>query len=130
METPEQAIMTSYRRTEFAPFVLDILDFMEERIREAIADEGSRASAIGEAAGVIPLLRDRLREDETKQAQFMLVFDNQMYDADAARWWTDLGLMERPAFETRAAGLVGPHGILAVLRTVVDARAENIGNSH
>jgi hypothetical protein len=47
---------------------------------------------------------------------------------DAAKWWTDLGLMERPAFETQAAGLAGSQGILAVLRTVVDDPAENLGD--
>ena len=60
------------RHTELAPFVLDVLDFMEEKIREAVEDE-ARIGAITEAAGAIPLLHDRLREDETKQAQFMLV---------------------------------------------------------
>jgi hypothetical protein len=85
--------MTSTRHTEFTPFVLDLLDFMEEKIREAVADEASRAGAISETAGVVPLLRDRLREDETKQAQFLIVFDNQMYDADAAKWWADLAGM-------------------------------------
>jgi hypothetical protein len=36
-------------------------------------------------AGVTPLLRDRLREDETMKAQFILVFDRQMHDADAVK---------------------------------------------
>jgi hypothetical protein len=52
--------MPSSRHTEFAPFVLDLLDFMEEKLREAIADEASQASAVSEAAGALPLLRDRL----------------------------------------------------------------------
>ena len=47
---------------------------MDEKIQEAAAAEDSRAGAIGEAAGCVPLLRDRLREDEAVQAQFMLVF--------------------------------------------------------
>jgi hypothetical protein len=47
---------------------------MDEKIREAFADEDSRAGAVSEAAGALPLLRDRLREDETAKAQFMLVF--------------------------------------------------------
>jgi hypothetical protein len=64
--------MTSSRRTEFAPFVLDLLDFIDERIREAVDDEGSRLAAIGEAAGVLPLLRERLRENEVVQANFIL----------------------------------------------------------
>jgi hypothetical protein len=56
--------MTSQRHTQFGSFVLDLLDFTEKKLREAIADEASQAGAISEAAGALPLLRDRLREDE------------------------------------------------------------------
>jgi hypothetical protein len=68
--------MPSTRHTEFAPFVLDLLDFMEEKLREAIADDPSQADAVSEAAGVLPLLRDRLRENEEVQATFILVFSD------------------------------------------------------
>jgi hypothetical protein len=114
-ETPEQAVMTSNRRTEFAPFVLDLLDFMEEKISEAVADEASRAGAISEAAGVIPLLRDRLSENETAQAQAIFLLDNQMYDADAAKWWADLACMDPAEFAKQADELAR---LLAVLRHV------------
>jgi hypothetical protein len=50
--------MTSRRRTEFAAFVLDLMDFIEEKIGEAMDNESSRAAAIAEAAGAIPVLRD------------------------------------------------------------------------
>ena len=53
--------MASQRHIEFVPFVLDLLDFVEEKIGEAVADEASRPGAVGEAAGALPLLRDRLR---------------------------------------------------------------------
>jgi hypothetical protein len=69
------------------------------------------------------LLRDRLTENEAVQAQFMLVFDEQMFDADAAKWWTETARMDRPEFEERAADLVGPGGKLAVLRQVAAASA-------
>jgi hypothetical protein len=115
--------MPSNRRTEFAPFMLDLLDFVEEKIREAIDDESSRPAAISEAAGAVPLLRDRLREDEAVQAQFMLVFDAQMFDADAAKWWSDLAQIDRAEFEKLAADLVGPGGTLAALRKVAAASA-------
>ncbi len=59
--------MPSTRHTEFAPFVLDLLDFIEEKLREAIADETCQAGAVSEAAGTLPLLRDRLRENEDVQ---------------------------------------------------------------
>jgi hypothetical protein len=86
--------MTSRRHTEFAPFVLDLLDFMQEKLREAIADEASQAGAVSEAAGVLPLLRDRLREDETKKAQFMLVFDEYLYGPHATQWWATFARMD------------------------------------
>jgi hypothetical protein len=110
--------MASNRRTDFTDFVLDLLDFMEEKIREAIDDEASRAGAIAEATGAVPLLRDRLTENEVVQAQFMLVFDAQMFDADAAKWWSDLAQMDRTEFEKKAADLVRLQGPLSMLRVV------------
>ena len=44
--------MTSHRRTELGPFILDLLDFMHEKISEAVADETSRPGAVSEAAGL------------------------------------------------------------------------------
>jgi hypothetical protein len=49
-------------------------------------------------------------KNEVVQAQFMLVFDAQMFDADAPKWWSDLAQMDRAEFEERAADLVGRHG--------------------
>jgi hypothetical protein len=62
-------------RTDFAAFVLDLLDFIEEKIVEAMETETSRVAAVGEAAGVLPLLRDRLRENEVVQGNFILLLD-------------------------------------------------------
>lgn len=112
--------MTSPRHTEFAPFVLDLLDFMEEKLREAIADEASQAGAVSEAAGVLPLLRDRLRENEEVLATFILVFSDYLYGPHAADWWPVFARMNRPAFEKEAEALLG---LLAVLRQVVAAPA-------
>jgi hypothetical protein len=110
--------MTTTRRTERAPFLLDLLDFIEEKIREAVTDEASQAAAVSEAAGAVPLLRDRSREDDEMTAGFMLVLDEAIYGPDAANWWTALGRLERPEFEKQAALLVAPQGIFAVLRAV------------
>jgi phosphoribosylaminoimidazole carboxylase (NCAIR synthetase) len=107
--------MPSIRHTEFAPFVLDLLDFMEEKLREAIADEACQAGAVSEAAGVLPLLRDRLREKEDIQASFILVFSDYLYSPHAADWWTAFARMDRPAFEKEAEALLG---LLPVLRQV------------
>jgi hypothetical protein len=112
--------MTPTRRTEFTPFVLDVLDFMKEKVLEAVADEASRTGAIGEAAGIIPLMRDRLRENEAAQAQFMLVFDDQLFEPHATRWWAEFAKMDRAGSEKQAADLVRPHGALAALRAVAE----------
>jgi hypothetical protein len=114
----EHDTMTTTRRSELAPFIVDLLDFMEEKIQEAVADEASRAVAIGEAAGAAPLLRDRLREDDFMKANFMLLFEHQVYDTKAS-WWKYLATVDRAEFEKETAGLVGPEGILTLLRTVV-----------
>jgi len=110
--------MTTTRRTELVPFLLDLLDFIEEKIQEALADEPSRTGAITEAAGVVPLLRDRLREDDFMKANFMLLFEIQVFGAETV-WWKNLLSMDRAEFEKETAGLVGPEGILTLLRTVV-----------
>jgi hypothetical protein len=76
--------MTSHRHTEFTPFVLDLLDFFEEKLREAIADEACQAGAVSEAGGALPLLRDRLRDNEDVQATFILVFSDYLHGPHAA----------------------------------------------
>jgi hypothetical protein len=53
----------------------------------------------------------------------MLVFDAQMFDAAAPKWWSDLAQMDRTEFEKLAADLVGPKGALAALRKVAAASA-------
>lgn len=114
------------RRTEFAAFVLDLLDFMEEKLREAQRDETSRVGAINEAAGAVAPLRDRLRENELVQAQFMLVFDNELYEPYATGRWRDLARMPRTDFETEAEAFLKPGGTFAALRAIVGA-AQGIG---
>jgi hypothetical protein len=104
------------RSTEFAAFVLDLLDFIEEKIGEAIENEPSRVAAIGEAAGAIPVLRDRLREDEVVGTHFILALGNMIEERWAPEWWEDFTKVERGEFKRDAQDL---QGRLAVLRTVV-----------
>jgi hypothetical protein len=81
-------------------------------------DESFRAGAVSEAAGALPLLRDRLREDEVVQAQFILVFSEYLYGPFVAEWWTEFARMDRVAFEKESDALVDR---LAVLRQVAAA---------
>lgn len=65
-------------RTELTAYIADLIGFMLDKIDKAEADPGSRAASLSEAAGVLPVIRERLlREDETIHAQFMLlgIFD-------------------------------------------------------
>lgn len=109
------------RRTEFADFVLDLLDFMEEKLREAQRDETSRIGAVNEAAGAVAPLRDRLRENELVQAQFMLVFDNELYEPHATGRWRGLARMPRADFEAEVEAFFKPDGVFAALRGIVEA---------
>lgn len=109
------------RRTEFAAFILDLLDFMEEKLREAQRDEASRAGAVNEAAGTVAPLRDRLRENELVQTQFMLVFDNELYEPHATGRWRGLARMPRADFEAEAEAFLKPDGTFAALRAIVRA---------
>jgi hypothetical protein len=69
------------RRTEFGAFVLDLA--------------GRRR---GEAVGAIPVLRDRLRENEPVQANFILVRGKMIEERWASEWWDGLGKIERGEF--------------------------------
>lgn len=105
--------------TEFATLVLDLMDFIEEKIGEAIEDEGARAGAVTEAGGAIPVLRDRLGEKEHVRTLFTLALDNPMNDS--ANWWSGLARKDRAEFEAEAETLLKAW---AALRQVVDAHAE------
>ncbi|WLB25262.1 hypothetical protein QIH85_25720 [Bradyrhizobium japonicum] len=109
------------RRTEFADFALDLLDFMEEKLREAQRDETSRVGAVNESAGAVPLLRDRLCENELAQTQFMLVFDTELYEPHATERWRDLARMPRADFEAEVEAFLKPGGTFAALRAIVGA---------
>lgn len=64
---------TGYR-TDLIPYLLDLMDFIEEKITEAQDEPASRRAGLVEAAGVLPVIKDRLhREDQAALAQLMLI---------------------------------------------------------
>jgi hypothetical protein len=71
------------------------------------------------------VLRDRLRENESVQANFILVLGATIEERCASEWWDCLAKMERREFERTARDLVGR---LAILRTLVtEAGALQLG---
>jgi len=112
------------RRTVFADFILDLLDFMEQKLREALESEASRVGAVNEAAGAVPVLRARLRENEMVQAQFMLVFDNELYEPYATERWRNLAGMPCADFEAEVEAFLKPGGTFPALRAVAGTPQE------
>jgi len=106
-------------RTEFSEFILDLLDFIEEKITEALENEDSRVAAIGVAAGAIPVLRTRLREDKVASAQVALAIGNMIEERYAADEWEAFAKMDRVEFESAARELSGPDGRLGILRKII-----------
>jgi hypothetical protein len=61
-----------------------------------------------EAAGPVPVLRDRLREYELVQTQFMLVLGNELFEPHASERWRDLARMPRADFEAEVEAFLKP----------------------
>jgi hypothetical protein len=91
-----------------------LIDFIEEKIREALADPTAQFGAVTEAAGAVPLMMDRLQEDKTKQTQFILIFGLSWRDD-----WQDLARMEREEFVREANTLLPPAGELQTMRDII-----------
>jgi hypothetical protein len=96
------------RRTEFAAFALDLLDFVEEKIGEAMENEPSRIAAIGEAAGAIPVVRDRLRENDLANTQCILALGNMIEQ----RWASSSLISPNRVSLPRKGCRVGLHTVL------------------
>ena len=70
-------------RTDLTEYLMDLLDFVEERIKQAKNDPASRAGALSEASGALPIMKDRLhREDQVVLTQLLLIG---FFDEDLSR---------------------------------------------
>jgi hypothetical protein len=92
----------SRRRTDLVDALLDLLDFIEEKIQEAIDNPAIRLAAITEAGCAIPLLRDRLREDDETLATFLLVMGSRIEGRCWTESWKELSKMEPEKFLNEA----------------------------
>lgn len=106
-------------RTDLADFLSDLLDFVEEKIKEALSDPGCQLAAITEAAGAMPIMRHRLREDQFRWTQFVLVLGSRIEAGYWQEWWDSFGRMDREEFSSEADALIGPGGPIAALRGVL-----------
>jgi capsid protein len=110
--------MVAYR-TGLAEFVLDQLNFIECKLKEARDNPASQKGAVIEAGGAVPQTRERLwSEDKTKATQCLLAF-RPLVDSDATAWWTKLAEMDREQFLQEVASLLGPEGPIAAARLVL-----------
>ena len=93
------------------------MDFIEEKIGEAMDNEflaGRR-----HRGGRRRHLRNRLRENEVAQANFILVLGAMIEARYASEWWEGSAKMDRAEFEETARDLAGLGGRLTVLRRIV-----------
>jgi hypothetical protein len=107
------------RQTNLDDFLYDLVCFIEEKLTEALADPASQFAAIKEAACAIPLMRQRLGENELRWAQFVLVLGVKIETDWWQEWWRDFAKMQRDDFFRAASEMLAPNGALQALKSVV-----------
>jgi hypothetical protein len=107
----------SKRRTDLVDALLDLLDFIGEKIQEAMDDPAARIAAIAEAGCAIPLIRDRLHEDDEKWASFLLLMGSKLEARYWREWWDDLVKMEPERFLDEARIILKEISLLRKLLT-------------
>lgn len=95
---------TSTYCCDLRDFLSDLLNFMEEQIRQAASDPADQLAAIDAAGSVVPLMNDRLSKPEghVLLTQFMLVFENGI----DREWWGKLKGMPADEFAKETAVLL------------------------
>jgi hypothetical protein len=111
-------------RCDLRDFLLDLLDFLEEQIEQAMFDPADQRAAVDAARGVIPLIRRRLDSDQEPEAQslwasFVLAPGNKFEDRYWRRAWDDLATMPPEEFREAAKVLMDT---VEALRQVVNNR--------
>src|SRR5258708_29729231 len=92
---------TAYR-CDLKDFLHDLLSFVEEQLKEAVAKPEDQLAAVDAASGVIPLMMDRLFEDQALLAQFMLALGDKIDERLWQEQWNKFAKMERGEFEVTA----------------------------
>jgi hypothetical protein len=92
-----------------APLIDTLLDFTDEKLREAIDDPMAAAT---EAAGVMPFIGERLREDEVILTNFVLLLDVRLDRRHGREWWDNFARLDHGAFSADAANIIDRIGVL------------------
>lgn len=107
-------------RTEWITFQWDLLDFMEGKIQEAVSQPASQFAAVTEAAGALPLVKERLLEPE-RAAQWAQVVLFASDKVEGPAWWEALAKVDRETFLATAQTLVDPvDGFIPIMRKIVE----------
>lgn len=109
--------MVSYR-TELDHFMLDQLDFVEHKLREALADSASQKGAIIEAAGVLPQLKERIWSENPGTAVSCLLIFPELVERAGERWWDELANKARDQFVSEATRLLKDQSSIAKVRAL------------
>jgi len=115
---------TSRFRCDLRDFLLDLLDFVEEQIEQAVSEPADQRAAVDAASGVVPVIRDRLNSDPSPQvealwASFLLVPGNKFEERYWRTEWDALEIMAPDDFREAARVLIE---LIETLRQVVRAR--------
>jgi hypothetical protein len=108
-------------RTALVTALLDLLDFVDEKLQEALDDPASQLAAATEAGCAMPLMLERLREDEVIGANFVLVLGTKLERQHWQEWWHDFARMEREEFGREAADVIDR---VSVLREVLATKPD------
>lgn len=85
-------------RTALADALLDLLDFIDERLREALDVPASQLAAATEAGCAMPVIMDRLAEDEAIGLNFLLVLGTSLERQHWRDWWDNFAHSDRDEF--------------------------------
>ena len=107
------------RITPLVYFLDDLLTFVEEKISEAVNDPASQFAATQEAAGAMPVISDRLREDDVLWTKFVLVLGTKIEARHWRGWWDQFARLKRTDFLSEAGIFVGTDSRIAILRTIL-----------
>lgn len=90
---------TSHKyRTPLVDTLLDLLDFVDEKLREALDDPLSQLAATIEAGCAMPVILARLREDQAIGLNFLLALETKLEKQHWRQWWDCLANSEREEF--------------------------------